>query len=56
MTAFAIPASVVPDRAVLSKSLAAQFQLFFQSNSDDVDDIVAVKYQQLLSEPFAPPA
>ena len=55
MTAFAIPTSVTPDRAVLSKSLAAQFQLLIQSDDDDVDDIVAVKYQQFLSEPAPEP-
>lgn len=55
MTAFAIPISVTPDRAILSKSLAAQFQLLIQSDDDDADDIVAVKYQQLLSEPAPEP-
>jgi hypothetical protein len=42
MTAFAIPVSAKSDRLLLSKSLASQFQLLIQSESSDVDDIVAL--------------
>jgi len=55
MTAFAIPVSAKPDKLLLSKSLAFQFQLLIQSESNDVDDIVASKYQQLLLEPDVQP-
>jgi len=55
MTAFAIPVSADSDRLLLSKSLASQFQLLIQSESNDVDDIVALKYQQLLLEPDTQP-
>lgn len=51
MNAFAIPVSVVPDKTLLSTALATQFQLFIQSDTNDVDDIVAMEYQRLLSEP-----
>lgn len=55
MATFSIPISVTPDRTILSKSLATQFQLLIQSDDDDVDDIVSAKYQQLLSKPAPAP-
>jgi len=55
MAAFAIPVSTEPNKLLLSKSLAFQFQLLIQSESNDVDDIVASKYQQLLLEPDVQP-
>ncbi len=55
MAAFAIPVSTEPNKLLLAKSLASQFQLLIQSESNDVDDIVATKYQQLLVEPDTQP-
>jgi hypothetical protein len=55
MTAFSMPPSAEPEKFLLSKSLALQFQLLIQSESNDVDDIVATKYQQLLLEPATQP-
>lgn len=51
MTAFAIPVSLEPERDTFSRALAIQFRHLIQSDNSDVDDIVAMEYQRLLTEP-----
>ena len=53
MTEFAIPVSIASDQTLFSRAIAAQFQALIQSDSDDVDDIVAMEYQKFLTEPYA---
>lgn len=51
MTAFAIPVSLEPARDTFSRALALQFRHLIKSDDSDVDDIVAMEYQRLLTEP-----
>jgi len=51
MTAFAIPISHTPVKGTFSKALALQFCQFIKNEDDDVDDIVAMEYQRLITEP-----
>lgn len=50
MTAFAIPISHTPAKGTFSKALALQFCQFIKNEDDDVDDIVAMEYQRLITE------
>ena len=52
MTAFAIPVSLEPARGTFFLALALQFCYFIKNETSDVDDIVAMEYQKLLTEPI----
>lgn len=51
MTAFVIPVSFEPARDTFFRALALQFRHLIKSDNSDVDDIVAMEYQRLLTEP-----
>lgn len=51
MTAFAIPVSLAPEKGTFSRALAIQFCYLIKNEDSDVDDIVAMEYQRLLTEP-----
>lgn len=51
MTAFAIPVSLEPAKSIFSRALALQFRCLVKNENSDVDDIVAMEYQKLLTEP-----
>ena len=51
MTAFAIPVSLAPAKGTFSRALALQFWYLVKNEDNDVDDIVAMEYQRLLTEP-----
>ena len=51
MLAFGIPPTTEMDDDRLCRSLAIQFRAFIESDTDEADDIVALEYQKLLTEP-----
>lgn len=51
MLAFGIPPTTEMDDDCLCRSLAIQFRAFIESDTDEADDIVALEYQKLLTEP-----
>lgn len=51
MTAFAIPVLLEPQKDTFSRALALQFNSLVKNENSDVDDIVAMEYQRLLTEP-----
>ena len=51
MLAFSIPPTTEMDDDCLCRSLAIQFRAFIESDTDEADDIVALEYQKLLTEP-----
>ena len=51
MLAFGIPPTTETDDDCLCRSLAIQFRAFIESDTDEADDIVALEYQKLLTEP-----
>ena len=51
MTACAIPISLEPVKGTFSRALAIQFSYIIKNEDSDVDDIVAMEYQRLLTEP-----
>lgn len=51
MTAFAIPVSFEPTKCIFTRALAFQFSCLIKNEDIDVDDIVAMEYQRLLTEP-----
>lgn len=51
MTAFAIPVSLEPQKGIFSRALALQFCYIMKNEDSDVDDVVAMEYQRLLTEP-----
>jgi len=55
MTAFAIPVSLAPEKGTFSRALALQFCRIIKNEDSDVDDIVAMEYQRLLTEPADEP-
>ena len=55
MQSFGIPPTTKEEPALLRKALAEQFKLFVDGNSEEADDIVAMTYQQYLSEPDQEP-
>lgn len=51
MTASAIPVSLEPQKGTFSRALAFQFIYLVKNEDSDADDIVAMEYQRLLTEP-----
>ena len=51
MLAFGISPTMEENKDCLCRALSIQFRMFVGSNSDEVDDIVAIEYQKLLAEP-----
>lgn len=51
MLAFGIPPTTEMNKDCLCRALSIQFRAFVESDNDEADDIVAMEYQKVLSEP-----
>lgn len=51
MISFGIPPTTEINEDCLCRALAIQFKAFVDSNTDEADDIVAIEYQKLFTEP-----
>ena len=51
MLAFGIPPTTEENKDCLCRALSIQFRAFVESDNEEADDIVAMEYQKLLTEP-----
>jgi len=51
IAAFGVPEKAAPNKKALAAALALQARAIFNSDEDEVDDIIAMEYQKALSEP-----
>lgn len=51
MLAFGIPPATEMNKGCLCRALSIQFRAFVESDNEETDDIVAMEYQKLLTEP-----